>query len=138
MHYNVPQYQPINRIASSLEKQLNQGFRKFIHSLMGNKIQENNITVSRLVPKRNFFLDKYQALLNNGKTGNVQVINVEKTITSDIDKNIVVYITFQLIATAGVRLYTAVAMATRDNIPQNNTIIPIYYNADDFTVIVLL
>lgn len=88
--------------------------------------------------RRNYFLGKYQQLLNNGKTGNVQVIKVETKNNHLIDKNTIVYLTFQLISDSGVRLFNSAAMATRDNVPKINTIIPIFYNPEDPSVIVLL
>ena len=138
MELTINHYQPLKKIEYSFERQLNKGFKSFISLLMGSKKMEKTVTVAEPAETRNYFLDKYQQLLINGKTGNVQVIKVEKNHAAEIDKNAVVYLTFQLISAQGVRLFNAVAMATRENTPQPNTIIPIFYNADDLSVVVLL
>ena len=138
MEYMIETYRPLKEIEYSLEKQLAKGFKVFINSLMGKKAMEKTNENSEPATKRNYFLGKYQQLLNKGKTGKVHVIKVETKNDHLIDKNTIVYITFQLISDTGVRLFNSAAMATRENIPKINTIIPVFYNPEDPSVVVLL
>ncbi len=138
MEYAIKKYRPLKEIEYSLEKQMIKGFKGFINSLMGKKVMDKTNDPHEPSTKRNYFLAKYQQLLNNGKTGNVQVIKVETKNDHLIDKNNIVYLTFQLISDNGVRLFNSAAMATRDNVPKINTIIPIFYNPEDPSVVVLL
>lgn len=138
MKYLIDSYRPFRAIENSLEKQLAKGFKGFINSLMRKKVMEKTNEIPEPGTKRNYFLGKYQQLLNNGKTGNVQVIKVETKNDHLIDKNTIVYLTFQLISDSGVRLFNSAAMATRDNVPKINTIISVFYNPEDPSVVVLL
>ncbi len=138
MEYMIETYRPLKEIEYSLEKQLAKGFKAFINSLMVKKAMEKTNENSEPATKRNYFSGKYQQLLNKGKTGKVQVIKVETKNDHLIDKNPIVYMTFQLISDTGVRLFNSAAMATRENIPKINTIIPVFYNPEDPSVVVLL
>lgn len=138
MNYSIEQYSPLKEIEYSLEKQLIQGFKGFVKALLGHKTNGWQTGQQAPVEKRNYFLEKYQQILNKGKSGNVQVVKVRKTHANEVDKNSVVYLTFRLISEKGVRLFTAVAMATKENIPVVDSVIPIYFNPDDLSLVVLL
>ena len=134
MQISIDQYSVIE---NSLGKHLKNGFKSFIKSLMSSK---EPAWKAERVPfkKRNFFLEKYQQLLAKGRTGNVQVMKVEHSEENMPDKSIAIYLSFQLITDEGVRLFTAAAVATQEKIPVCRTIISIFYNPEDFSVIVLL
>ena len=138
MEYSIEQYNPLKEIEYSLERQLVQGFKGFIRALMGNKVSGKEKLSPPSPEKRNYFLEKYQQILNKGRSGDVQVVKIKKAHVNEADKNTVVYITFRLISEKGLQLFTAVAMATRENIPAINAVIPIYFNPDDLSLVVLL
>ena len=137
MEYAIEQYHPLRNIRNSFAKQLNKGFTGFIRSLMNNthKIEPVENTLPQ---KRNYFLQKYQQLLINGKTGNVQVIKVERADEVMPAKTVAIHLTFQLITNNGVRSFTSAAITTPGTIPVSKTVIPIFYNPDDLSVVVLL
>lgn len=136
MNYTIEAFHPIKNIQWALEKQLNKGFKYFVNLLMGNKAEP--VATEDSTAKRNFFLQKYQQLLANGKTANVQVINVERLGKVTVDHNNAIYLSCELITANEITRFTAAAMAPKESIPLQNSIIPIFYNPDDLSIVVLL
>ena len=138
MNYSIESPHPLKNIQFSMEKQLGQAFRSFMNLIMGNKKTMDKPVEAAHTYKRNYFLEKYQQLLEKGKTGNVQVVKVEQASEEKADRNNAIYLSFQMITEQGVKLFTAAAMAPKEKTPSTNTVIPIFYNPDDFSVVVLL
>ena len=137
MDYSIKQYHQLKPIERSHDKQLSRGFKIFIRTLMSNSSTKGN-RVKELAIRRSYFSEKYQQLLNKGKPGNVQVIRVEKLNELITESTMAIHLTFQLLTSNGVKLFTSAAMATYGKVPVAKTIIPIFYNPDDFSVVVLL
>lgn len=138
MRPGAAQYHPLKERKYSPEQQISNGFLSFVNALLGNKNKVAQNEKKENPQNKNYFFEKYQQLLINGKTGNVQVIHVKKKNAGEMGRNTIVYLTFKIISARGVRLYNAAAMATRENTPAINTIISIFYNPADTSVIVLL
>jgi hypothetical protein len=95
-------------------------------------------TLAHRSEHRNDFLQKYQQLLACGKTTHVKVEKLIRMHKEKSDKNTILRISFRLPADKEERLVTASAMVTREQIPVKNSVIQIFYNPFDLSVIVLL
>jgi hypothetical protein len=138
MRFSIDTFQPLQKRKASVEKEISKGFRGFVQLLMGQRPVVIEETLAHRSEHRNDFLQKYQQLLACGKTTHVKVEKLIRMHKEKSDKNTILRISFRLPADKEERLVTASAMVTREQIPVKNSVIQIFYNPFDLSVIVLL
>jgi hypothetical protein len=138
MLLNTNIFQPSQKRKPVAEKEISKGFRGFVQLLMGQRAFVTEETLVNHSVHRNDFLQKYQQLLVCGKTAHVKVEKLIRMHKEKSDKNTILRISFRLPADKEEKLVTASAMATREQLPAKNSVIQIFYNPFDLSVIVLL
>jgi hypothetical protein len=128
----------LTKFQCSLDRQLNQAFKSFITRLVFDKTRRKEILQRDQVENRTYLFRKYLKILEKGKSGNVQVTKVEHRNQTGFYRNTALLLRFKMITAHGVKLFTAVAMAPKNQIPAPHSVIPIFYNPEDLSVIVLL
>ncbi len=128
----------LTKFQCSLDRQLNQALKSFITILVLDKKRRKEILQRDHTHNQTYFFRKYLKILEKGKSGNVQVTKVEHRKLTGRYRNTALLLRFKLITTEGVKLFTAVAMAPKNQIPFIHSVIPIFYNPEDLSVIVLL
>ena len=138
MRFSIDAFQPLQKRKVAVEKEISKGFRGFVKLLMGQRPFATEETLVNRSAHRNDFLQKYQQLLVCGRTAHVKVEKLIRMHKEKADKNTILRISFRLPADKEERLVTASAMATREQVPVKNSVIQIFYNPFDLSVIVLL
>ena len=138
MRFNTNIFQPSQKRKPVAEKEISKGFRGFVQLLMGQRPFATEETLVNGSVHRNDFLQKYQQLLVCGKTAHVKVEKLIRMHKEKSDKNTILRISFRLPADKEESLVTASALATREQVPAKNSVIQIFYNPFDLSVIVLL
>ncbi|MDO9376809.1 MAG: hypothetical protein Q7T76_20450 [Ferruginibacter sp.] len=83
-------------------------------------------------------VEKYQQLLQNGKTGTAQVVSLRQSRNQKVGANKQAALRFKMITPQGLCVFTTAAVIHDDRPPATNSVVPIFYNPDDLSMVVLL
>ncbi|HPH83802.1 MAG TPA: hypothetical protein PLC48_00020 [Ferruginibacter sp.] len=138
MRFSSETLHPLQEKKLTVKKEISKGFKGFVQLLMGQRSYNNQETLLHRSANRNDFLQKYQQLLLCGKMTHVKVEKLIRMHKEKSDKNTILRISFRLPADKEDKLVTASAMTTPERMPVKNSVIQIFYNPFDLSVIVLL